>query len=46
MWEEENFPEAARDLTEAAWTRPLHEVIDLMDWLAENESDEKLILQL
>uniref|UniRef100_UPI00358FA86C helix-turn-helix domain-containing protein n=1 Tax=Streptomyces sp. NRRL B-24572 TaxID=1962156 RepID=UPI00358FA86C len=35
MWEEERFPEAARELTEAAWSRPVEEVIELSDWLEE-----------
>ncbi|MFH8628090.1 helix-turn-helix domain-containing protein [Streptomyces vietnamensis] len=35
MWEEERFPEAARELTEAAWSRPVGEVIELSDWLEE-----------
>ncbi|MFD3665407.1 hypothetical protein ACFWVF_33230 [Streptomyces sp. NPDC058659] len=35
MWEEEDLPEAARDLTEAAWSRPLEEVADLLRWLLE-----------
>ncbi|MFF8277205.1 helix-turn-helix domain-containing protein [Streptomyces lateritius] len=33
MWEEENFPEVARELTEAAWARPLEEVAELLRWL-------------
>ncbi|MCZ0981684.1 hypothetical protein O1L60_29810 [Streptomyces diastatochromogenes] len=33
MWDEEDLPEAARDLTEAAWSRPLDEVGDLLRWL-------------
>ncbi|MFF8606236.1 helix-turn-helix domain-containing protein [Streptomyces sp. NPDC015346] len=35
LWEEENFPEAARELTEAAWSRPLEEVGELLRWLAD-----------
>ncbi|MEW9518726.1 helix-turn-helix domain-containing protein [Streptomyces tubercidicus] len=42
MWEEENFPEATRDLTEAAWARPLDEVVEIMKWLLENGGGEKL----
>lgn len=42
MWEEENFPEASRDLTEAAWARPLAEVLDLMRWLAERKDRDNL----
>ncbi|MEU3746415.1 MULTISPECIES: hypothetical protein [Streptomyces] len=33
MWEEGNTPEAARELTEAAWSRPLGEVTLLLGWL-------------
>ncbi|MBT2443833.1 hypothetical protein J7E93_27795 [Streptomyces sp. ISL-36] len=36
MWEDESFPEAARDLTEAAWSRPLDEVVELLHWLKEH----------
>ncbi|MFE6058192.1 helix-turn-helix domain-containing protein [Streptomyces sp. NPDC056431] len=36
LWEEENFPEAGRDLTEAAWSRPLDEVAELLVWLLGN----------
>ncbi|WP_411109778.1 hypothetical protein [Streptomyces sp. c-19] len=35
MWDEEDLPEAARDLTEAAWSRPLEEVAELLRWLLE-----------
>ncbi|MFF5923518.1 hypothetical protein ACFY8C_35155 [Streptomyces flavochromogenes] len=35
LWEAENFPEASRDLTEAAWSRPLDEVTELLHWLKE-----------
>ncbi|MGW2416178.1 helix-turn-helix domain-containing protein [Streptomyces tubercidicus] len=42
MWEEENFPEATRDLTEAAWARSLDEVVEIMKWLLENGGEEKL----
>ena len=35
MWDEDDLPEAARDLTEAAWSRPLEEVADLLRWLLE-----------
>ncbi|MFF7313444.1 helix-turn-helix domain-containing protein [Streptomyces sp. NPDC008137] len=40
MWEEESFPEASRDLTEAAWSRPLDEVLDLMTWLSRRKDRE------
>ncbi|GAA2598585.1 hypothetical protein GCM10010304_52640 [Streptomyces roseoviolaceus] len=40
MWEEENFPEASRDLTEAAWSRPLEEVLDLLAWLSQRKDRE------
>ncbi|MEU6986013.1 helix-turn-helix domain-containing protein [Streptomyces sp. NPDC046324] len=39
MWEEELFPEAAKELTEAASARPLEEVLDLMNWLVEHSPD-------
>lgn len=42
MWEEENFPEASRDFTEAAWARPVEEVLDLVGWLAERGDEEML----
>ncbi|WP_143668867.1 MULTISPECIES: helix-turn-helix domain-containing protein [unclassified Streptomyces] len=42
MWEEENFPEASRDLTEAAWSRPLDEVLDLMAWLSGRRDREQV----
>ncbi|MFI7403491.1 helix-turn-helix domain-containing protein [Streptomyces sp. NPDC049541] len=42
MWEEENFPEATRDFTEAAWARPVAEVLDLAGWLAERGDEEML----
>ncbi|MEU7634743.1 MULTISPECIES: helix-turn-helix domain-containing protein [unclassified Streptomyces] len=42
MWKEEEFPEAARDLTEAAWVRPLDEVAALVDWLAIHGDEEKI----
>ncbi|NUQ98074.1 MAG: hypothetical protein HOY79_16510 [Streptomyces sp.] len=35
MWEEGSFPEATRELTEAAWARPVDEVVDLVRWLVE-----------
>ncbi|MDV5149011.1 hypothetical protein R1T08_33965 [Streptomyces sp. SBC-4] len=35
MWDEDALPEAARDLTEAAWSRPLEEVAELLRWLLE-----------
>ncbi|WP_055601763.1 helix-turn-helix domain-containing protein [Streptomyces aureus] len=35
LWEEENFPEASRELTEAAWSRPLGELVRLLGWLKE-----------
>ncbi|MFJ5078609.1 helix-turn-helix domain-containing protein [Streptomyces sp. NPDC088553] len=35
LWGEENFPEASRDLTEAAWSRPLDEVTELLNWVKE-----------
>ncbi|MFE6743354.1 hypothetical protein [Streptomyces tubercidicus] len=42
MWEEENFPEATRDLTEAAWARPFDEVVELVDWLMGKDGGAKL----
>ncbi|RSS59953.1 hypothetical protein [Streptomyces sp. WAC01280] len=36
MWDEDDLPEAARDLTEAAWSRPLEEVAELLRWLTEH----------
>ncbi|WP_306329326.1 helix-turn-helix domain-containing protein [Streptomyces venezuelae] len=35
LWEEEDFPEASRELTEAAWSRPLAEAVELLDWVKE-----------
>ncbi|MCX4984169.1 hypothetical protein [Streptomyces sp. NBC_00572] len=35
LWEEESFPEASRDLTEAAWSRPLDELGGFLDWVKE-----------
>ncbi|MFB7587638.1 hypothetical protein [Streptomyces sp. NPDC056169] len=35
MWDGDDLPEAARDLTEAAWSRPLEEVAELLRWLLE-----------
>ncbi|MFE2559270.1 hypothetical protein ACFXGT_25220 [Streptomyces sp. NPDC059352] len=35
MWDEDDLPEASRDLTEAAWSRPLEEVAELLRWLLE-----------
>ncbi|MFJ8669436.1 helix-turn-helix domain-containing protein [Streptomyces sp. NPDC093600] len=40
MWEEENFPEVARELTEAAWSRPLEDIVELVDWLLAGEGDD------
>ena len=37
MWEADEFAEAARELTEAAWSRPLAEAAELLHWLAETE---------
>ncbi|WP_370415471.1 helix-turn-helix domain-containing protein [Streptomyces fradiae] len=33
LWEAEEFAEAGRELTEAAWARPLEEVGALLEWL-------------
>jgi predicted nucleic acid-binding Zn-ribbon protein len=41
MWEEESFAEATREMTEAAWARPLHEVVGLFNWLMEEGDAEK-----
>ncbi|MES9810096.1 helix-turn-helix domain-containing protein [Streptomyces cinereoruber] len=38
MTEAEDFPEVARELTEAAASRPLEEVVELLRWLAEDEA--------
>ncbi|MGW8763086.1 helix-turn-helix domain-containing protein [Streptomyces sp. NPDC055815] len=35
LWEEEDLPGAARELTEAAWSRPLEEAAELLGWLQE-----------
>ncbi|WP_369147174.1 hypothetical protein [Streptomyces sp. R44] len=35
LWEEEDFPGAARELTEAAWSRPLEQATELLYWLCE-----------
>ncbi|MFE5596823.1 helix-turn-helix domain-containing protein [Streptomyces sp. NPDC056549] len=35
MWEQEDLPDAARSLTEAAWSRPLEDVAELLRWLRE-----------
>ncbi|MFE4618493.1 hypothetical protein ACFRJ7_20570 [Streptomyces sp. NPDC056747] len=35
MWDEEDLPQAARELTEAAWSRPLEEAAELLRWLTE-----------
>ncbi|MER7948062.1 helix-turn-helix domain-containing protein [Streptomyces sp. NPDC096079] len=35
MWEEEMLPEASRELTEAAWSRSLEDVVHLTHWLGE-----------
>ncbi|MFF0434520.1 helix-turn-helix domain-containing protein [Streptomyces sp. NPDC004327] len=34
MWEAEDFSESARELTEAAWSRPVGEAGELLRWLA------------
>ncbi|MEV6331073.1 helix-turn-helix domain-containing protein [Streptomyces sp. NPDC051909] len=33
LWEAEEFAEAGRELTEAAWARPLEEAGELLEWL-------------
>ncbi|MFF0478155.1 helix-turn-helix domain-containing protein [Streptomyces sp. NPDC004284] len=38
LWEEDDFPGAARELTEAAWGRPLAEATELLDWLQESRT--------
>ncbi|MEU3691775.1 hypothetical protein [Streptomyces narbonensis] len=35
MWDEEELSEAARDLAEAAWARPLDEARELLRWMME-----------
>ncbi|MFE5834626.1 helix-turn-helix domain-containing protein [Streptomyces sp. NPDC056488] len=37
MTEDEDFPEAARELTEASWSRPLDEVAELLRWLRQDD---------
>lgn len=39
LWEEERFPEAARELTEAAWSRPLEDVVNLLKWLEDSAAE-------
>ncbi|MGW1211022.1 helix-turn-helix domain-containing protein [Streptomyces sp. NPDC002499] len=43
MWEDENFPEATRELTEAAWARPVDDVVDLLRWLMERDADGRAV---
>lgn len=43
MWGEENFPEATRELTEAAWARPVDEAVDLVRWLIRRDEGWRLI---
>ncbi|MGW3952962.1 hypothetical protein ACWEKM_19035 [Streptomyces sp. NPDC004752] len=42
MWGEENFPEATRELTEAAWSRPVDELVELSLWLMETYGSWRL----
>ncbi|MFE1550761.1 hypothetical protein [Streptomyces sp. NPDC058718] len=42
MWDEEDLPQAARDLTEAAWSRPLEEAAELLRWLAERRESPEI----
>jgi transcriptional regulator with XRE-family HTH domain len=43
MWEEENFPEATRELTEAAWSRPVEEAVELVRWLVGRDEAWRLV---
>ncbi|MEU0401313.1 helix-turn-helix domain-containing protein [Streptomyces sp. NPDC006197] len=36
LWDEDDFPGAARELAEAAWSRPLEEVRELLGWLRKS----------
>ncbi|MET8506998.1 helix-turn-helix transcriptional regulator [Streptomyces sp. NPDC004787] len=40
LWEAEEFAEAGRELTEAAWTRPLEEAAELLAWLGDSGRDD------
>ncbi|MEU7027841.1 helix-turn-helix transcriptional regulator [Streptomyces sp. NPDC046275] len=40
LWEAEEFAEAGRELTEAAWTRPLGEAGELLAWLGDSGRDD------
>lgn len=43
LWVEEEFAEAARDLTEAAWGRSVEEAVDLVAWLDDGRDEARLI---
>ncbi|MCX2185139.1 helix-turn-helix domain-containing protein [Streptomyces sp. SKN60] len=39
MWEADEFAEASRELTEAAWARSLEDAEDLLEWLEKHGPD-------